>query len=343
MNRTIVRPESLDLDSPGRRDYWLALEHDSVWGDHLMPLTVWVGPEAKADEGLVTFGSTHGNEYEGPVALKHLLREIKTEDVRGRIILIPVLNPPAFKEGTRESMSEDRVNLNRAFVDGAGREPALAGITHRIAAFVREWIWPRVNVVLDLHSGGFASFALCASYHPIEDKEQSRLIEQTARWFGTPLVMTYQNNTPGLLTSEAERLGKITVGTELGWGSAVNLEGVRYGRQGVLAAAIHHGFLKGQIEPIGAHEDGSQQRVAMVDRACFCVAPFGGHFEPIRPCGDTVKKGDVVAYLHDFQYIDNEPYAVRAQVDGVIIAQAFQAPVNQGRHITVIGKVEEWL
>jgi N-alpha-acetyl-L-2,4-diaminobutyrate deacetylase len=45
--------------------------------------------------------------------------------------------------------------------------------------------------------------------------------------------MVYQNVTPGLLPSEAERLGKITVGTELGWGRSVNPEGVRYGRQGV--------------------------------------------------------------------------------------------------------------
>ena len=53
MDRVIVRPERLDLDSPGRRDYWVALEHDSIWGDHLMPLTVFVGPEAKDGEGLV--------------------------------------------------------------------------------------------------------------------------------------------------------------------------------------------------------------------------------------------------------------------------------------------------
>ena len=32
--------------------------------------------------------------------------------------------------------------LNRAFVDGAGRTPALAGITYRIADFVRTAIWP---------------------------------------------------------------------------------------------------------------------------------------------------------------------------------------------------------
>ena len=47
MERVIVRPDGLDLDSHGRRDYWVALEHDSIWGDHLMPLTVYVGPEAK--------------------------------------------------------------------------------------------------------------------------------------------------------------------------------------------------------------------------------------------------------------------------------------------------------
>ena len=34
-------------------------------------------------------------------------------------------------------------------------------------------------------------------------------------------------------------LGKITVGTELGWGESVQANGVRWGRQGVTAAAIH--------------------------------------------------------------------------------------------------------
>src|SRR6185437_4178328 len=85
MERLIVRPDKLDLDSPGRRDYWVALEHDSVWGDHLIPLTVFVGPAAKAGRGLVAFGANHGNEYEGPVAIKHLMRDIRQENVLGRI------------------------------------------------------------------------------------------------------------------------------------------------------------------------------------------------------------------------------------------------------------------
>lgn len=339
MTRTVVRPNKLDLDSPGRRDYWVALEHDSIWGDHLLPLTVIVGPQAKPTEGLVAFGSNHGNEYEGPVALKHLIREIRTEDVLGRVIIVPVLNPAAFRAGTRESTLDDGVNLNRAFVPGAGTTPALAGITHRIAAFVREHIWPRVHVVLDLHSGGdVARFLVCANYHPVDDPELSKKIEDTARWFGTPALMVYQNQTPGLLPSEAERLGKITVGTELGWGAAVGVDGVRYGRQGVLAAAIHHGQLRGTIEKIDFHKAGTQVKLEMVDRECFTVAPFAGHYEAVLECGTRVKAGDTVGYLHDFDHIDMAPWPATAGVDGIVLAQAWRAPVLRGQHIVVVGR-----
>lgn len=337
MNRIITRPDGLDLDSPGRRDYWVALEHDSIWGDHLIPLTILVGTEVQPGRGLVAFGANHGNEYEGPIAIKHLLREVRLEDVRGRIILVPVLNPSAFHAGTRES-ADDGVNLNRAFVDSAGKTPALAGITHRIAAFVRDWIWPRVHVVIDLHSGGdVARFARCASFHPVPDLEQSRAIEDTARWFGTPLLVTYQNQTPGLLPSEAELLGKIAVGTELGWGRSVSAEGVCYGRHGVLAAAIHHGQLRGVVAPIGHHKSGTQRKVSMVDRKCFVVAPFSGHYESLIECGSVVKCGDVIGLLHNFDFIDDEPWPARAGVDGVVIAQAWVAPIQRGQHIVVVG------
>ena len=340
MTRMIVRPERLDLDSPGRRDYWVALEHDSIWGDHLIPLTVWVGAQVQPGQGLVAFGSNHGNEYEGPVALKKLLAEIQTQDVLGRTVFIPVLNPSAFRSGTRESVLDDGVNLNRAFVDQAGTTPALSGITHRIAAFVRQWIWPRVHVVLDLHSGGdVARFAICANYHHVDDPQQAKLIEETARWFGTPALMVYQNQTPGLLPSEAERLGKIMVGTELGWGRAVNLEGVRYARHGVLAAAIHHGQLRGTIEKIAYHKSGTQRKLEMVQRECFSVAPFDGHYEPLVECGTEVQAGDVVGLLHDFNRIDLPAHEVRAGLAGVVLAQAWVAPIRQGQHIVVVGKV----
>ena len=151
--------------------------------------------------------------------------------------------------------------------------------------------------------------------------------------------MIYQNATPGLLPSEAERLGKITVGTELGWGRSVNPEGVRYGRQGVLAAAIHHDQLRGHIEPIAYHKEGTQRKLEMVDRDCFTVAPFDGHYEPLLECGTAVKKGDVVGLLHDFDHIDMPPWKAVAGVDGVVLAQAWVAPIPRGQHIVVVGRL----
>jgi predicted deacylase len=77
----VVRAGEVDLESPGRRDYLVALPHDSIWGDHLIPLTVLVGPNAQPARGVVAFGATHGDEYEGPIALAHLRREIDPADV----------------------------------------------------------------------------------------------------------------------------------------------------------------------------------------------------------------------------------------------------------------------
>ena len=83
--------------------------------------------------------------------------------------------------------------------------------------------------------------------------------------------------------------------------------------------------------------------VAMVGRACFIVAPFAGHYEPLLECGAEVREGDAIGLLHDFDRIDLPPWPVRAGVDGIVIAQAWAAPVAQGQHIVVIGLEQAWL
>jgi N2-acetyl-L-2,4-diaminobutanoate deacetylase len=180
-------------------------------------------------------------------------------------------------------------------------------------------------------------FDLCASYHPIDDPEQEMVTLETARWFGTPLIMVYQNRTPGLLTSEAERLGKITVGTELGWGDAVLSEGVRYGRQGILAAAIRHGQLRGEVQPTGHYAAGTQKHAAIVDSDCYVPAPYDGHYEEVVACGARVRRGDLVGRLHDFQRLDEPGWPVRAPLDGIVVGQAWGARVRQGQFIHCVG------
>lgn len=342
MSRNIVSPAAIDFDSPGRRDYWVALEHGTIWGAHLIPLTVIVGPKTQPGKGLVAIGSTHGNEYEGPVAIKNVLAEVKTADVLGRLVFIPVLNVEAFRTGTRDTAGADVGNLNRAFVDGAGEESNMLGITYRLAKFIRDAIWPQVHIVLDLHSGGqVMRFSQCSSFHPIDNPELAADTLEAAKWFGVPLIMVYQNRTPGLLTSEAERLGKITVGTELGWGEAVLGSGVAYARQGILAAAIRHGLLRGEIKPFAHHADGTQKRGAIVAAECYTAAPFDGHFEEIVRCGSDVKKGELLGRLHDFQRIDEPALPLLAPHNGVLVGTSWGARVRQGQFVTCVGIREE--
>ncbi|WP_246230615.1 succinylglutamate desuccinylase/aspartoacylase domain-containing protein [Bradyrhizobium cytisi] len=59
-------------------------------------------------------GGSHGDEYEGPLSLLKLARSLSPADVRGRIIILPMLNYPAVLGGTRVSPI-DGVNMNRAF------------------------------------------------------------------------------------------------------------------------------------------------------------------------------------------------------------------------------------
>ncbi len=62
---------------------------------------------------LVTAG-VHGDEYEGPVAIAKLAAGFAAADVRGTIVLIPVVNPSAFRSATRIT-PEDGLNLARTF------------------------------------------------------------------------------------------------------------------------------------------------------------------------------------------------------------------------------------
>lgn len=336
--RIVTTPDQIDFTTPGRRDYFVSFEHPTLWGYYHMPVTVIAGPQAGKGRGLVATGANHGNEYEGPVALQHLIREIKTEDVRGRLILIPTLNVSAFRAGVRDT-PDDGINLNRAFPGNP-----TGSLTYRIADFVMTKIFPHVHVVLDIHAGGrVARFAHLTSFHRVADPAQQRAMEETARGFGTRFSFYYQDQTPGLLPSAAERLGKITVGGEFGWGEAVDPAGVSMARQGILSAAIRHEQLAAPL-PANAHCPREEQiLVDASDLKCYVRAPFEGHFEPSVRCGDKVAQGQLIGFVHDFNHIDDAPARIVAPHEGYVVSQAWQAKVLSGQVISVVPVKREWM
>ncbi|MBA3707277.1 MAG: succinylglutamate desuccinylase/aspartoacylase family protein [Planctomycetes bacterium] len=337
ITRIQVPITGLDVDTPGRRDYFVSFEHPTLWGCYLVPVTVFVGPEAAPGKGLVAIGSTHGNECEGPVGIKRLLQDIDARDVRGRIIMIPTLNVAAFAAGTRDT-PDDGANLNRVFPGDA-----TGTITERFADFIQTRIFPHVHVVLDLHSATNAfDFALVSSFHYVADKAQQKQMEETARGFGTRFVMVYQNDTPGLLTSTAERLGKITIGTELGWGCTVCPEGVSMGMQGVLTAAIQHGQMRGQLPTNHHYARDEQILIDNSDHSCYVHASRGGLYEPRVEVGALVETGELVGVLHDFDAIDAPGERILAPHRGYVLCQV-KARVMRGQVLSVVSVPKPWM
>ena len=72
----------------------------------------------------------------------------------------------------------------------------------------------RARVGSRLHSSGEAlCFPPLVSFRHVRDPSRRREMESAARGFGTRYTMIYQDTTAGLLTSTAERLVKITIGS----------------------------------------------------------------------------------------------------------------------------------
>ena len=326
----------IDFDTPGKRHYQLAVHLDSAWGYSLVPLTVVRGYQGDGD-GVAVIGGTHGNEYEGQIAVKALCQSLDPAEMRGLAILIPQLSESACRAGTRVSPL-DGVNMNRAF-PGNPR----GTVSYRISNFVKTLVFPRVRVVIDIHSGGReAVFPLCASFHRLPDPAQFAEIAQASRLFDTPFLFVYSRQmSSGLLTDEAEDDGKIAIGGEFGTGEAVSPDGVRHAYHGPLNVMRRYGLLPGPIVPI-AREPRRQRLIQAPDLTDYRPCPRDGVWEPATAPGDDVERDQLLGRLHDFSDHTAAPLEIRAHRSGVLIARYATAVCPKGMTLFVIGEETEF-
>jgi predicted deacylase len=335
---TVHDHNEIDFNRPGKSLYEVAFHYDGAWGNALVPLAVINGTaghqRAGHVQGVVAFGGTHGNEYEGQVAVWRLMHELDAAQISGRVILMPRLNQPACNAGTRISPL-DGANMNRAF---PGDE--LGTLTYRIAHFVTSRVFPLVEVVLDIHAGGRGlEFALCTSFHLVKDPAQYAEMKEVAALFDTPFVYIYSSGMArGLLTDQAEALGKVTIGGEFGHSEGVHQRGLRHAYQGIKNVLHHYNILPGEVQRIAPERDHPPRLVEAVDLQDYVPAPVSGVFAPGFPVGTVVKAGQLVGHLYDFERVDAPPLAIHAPSDGYIILQPFQAPTAKGDTMLVIGK-----
>jgi predicted deacylase len=328
----------LDFTTPGKRHYQVAFHLDGTWGNSLVPLTVVVGKRGDNANGVLCFGGTHGNEYEGQIAVKRLCADLDPERLAGRVILMPQLSESACVANLRCSPL-DGVNMNRAF-PGNPR----GTISYRIAHFVKTRIFPLGRVVIDIHSGGNeGAFPICTSFHPIADPAQRTEIVTVSRLFDTPFVLIYASTmASGLLTDEAEAEGKVSIGGEFGGGESTSRAGVRHAYEGVYNVLRHYGIAEGSPVRIRPESDGEAHLLKADRLDQYIPGPRDGIWEPVLEPGDAVRAGELVGRLHDFSDHASAPLEIRAARAGYVAMMHLSARPRKGQTLYVIADPVSW-
>ena len=341
MPTTVYDPAGIDFERPGKHHYQVAFHQDGTWGYSLVPLTVINGlrdtGRGPVPPGVVAFGGTHGNEWEGQVSVKRLCLDLDPAEIRGRVILMPQLSESACVANRRISPL-DNVNMNRAFPGNAR-----GTISYRISNFVKTRIFPQVKVVLDIHAGGNeGGFALCTSFHPIPDPAQRAEIATVAALFDPPFMLIYSSQmASGLLTDEAEGEGKITIGGEFGFGESTSRIGVLHAYEGIKNVLRHYGHLGGSIVKIDPARQTPPRLVEAADLEDYVPCPRAGIWEPTVDLGADIAEGQLLGRLHDFGDHSSAPFELYAHRPGVVLMMHFPAVCDKGTTLYVIAQDTE--
>jgi N-alpha-acetyl-L-2,4-diaminobutyrate deacetylase len=163
--------------------------------------------------------------------------------------------------------------------------------------------------------------------HQLENVTQMQAMIDAGIAWGAPFVFIYRDVAgEGLLPTLSERMGKTTLGTELGSASQFTPEILRITEQGLYNVLRHSGILEGTTtKPAQA-----PQVVGATEREDYIMAPVSGIFEPFFDLCEEVKKGEAVGQIHSVEQPFQEPVLVYTEIDGMVMARRSFPLTRQG-------------
>ena len=317
----------LDFEADGKQVGYLHLPHSvtrSAYGTIAIPAAVI--RNGKGPSTLLMAGN-HGDEYEGQIALCRIMRELESQDIKGRIIIVPAINLPAAMAGARVSPIDD-LNLNRCFPGDPDGRP-----TEQIAWYIETELAPMCQVWVDLHSGGGSlDYMPYAQVITSGDKTLDRKALDCLEAFGSPNSVIQKFNGQTTMANSAARRNKtVYFGTEAGGCATVNIDGVSLAYEGTLRILAYLGHLSRNCSKVKIPPPPKKTRwVEIASRDYYVYAPQAGLFEPKVRLGDNVRKGQLYGLVH---YVDDpmrEPTPVHFKATGILSCKRHPGRCERG-------------
>lgn len=283
-------------------------------------------------ETLLITGGVHGDEFEPMAAIRRLIHLFETKSaevaqLRGRVILVPVVNEAAYLRGHR--CADDGLDLARTCPGKAE-----GSITEQTAYALSQLI-EHADYYIDMHTGGTD-----LSVHPMSGyvlHEAPAVLDvqrRMSRAFNLPVVWGTSGKLPGRSLSVARDAGVPAIYTEYLGAATMSPQGVTDCLDGCLNVMAELGFLNRRLAPNRvAHviEDHAPQSGFM--QICN-PAPVTGFFEPVVKLGDSVQKGQPLGSVVDV--LGGERHVIPADVSGIVLVLRTFPRVRQGESVGVV-------
>lgn len=322
MERTLIATD-IDFDREGKQVSILRLPCSTdKSGYGIIPLPIAVIKNGSGPTVLL-MGANHGDEFEGPVTLGKLIRDLEPSQIRGRLIILPAANFPAAIAGRRNSPL-DGLNLNRSF---PGNPDGSA--TQQIAHYIAKILMPMSDAVIDLHSGGYSlDFVFCANIYrhepgPLRDKTLA-----LATAFSVPLTVMFDDRgEERTILATAKRLGIPAMTTELGGGATLSVSGLKLCMDAVCRALVSLGVFPDRM----AKPAEQQTRfVEIKNQSSYVYAPCDGLFETFDEMGSEVKAGARAGCIHFLENPAWPPLDILYGATGLLCMKRPPAMVEAG-------------
>ena len=309
----------------------ISVEPGNVWtgylelgqGEFRLPAAVLHG--TRPGKTMLITAGVHGGEYVGIQAAIELSQKLKIQKVAGTIIIIKVINVPAFERRNGSMGLTDGKNLNREFPGNPeGTE------MERLAWAVSHELQPAADYYIDLHSGDdYEQLTSYVYYAGMADEETVSQSRRMAEQVDVP-YMVRSNVASGGSYNYAASQGIPSILIERGGMGAWTSEEVRSTRRDVRNILCHLGIYQGK-------KDYRTYYPLEVTDICYQDASRDGLWYPFKKPGDMIREGEILGEVRDYEGGLLELSV--AEYDGVILYQTGTLQVLGDGPMIAYGKI----